>query len=188
MPELKRAYSVLRQGAGPDDAVVALDYDQRLLRRKRLSTSGADVLVDLPEATSLDDGDALVLEGGGQVAVQAAPEPLIEVRAENLPRIAWHIGNRHAPCEILPDALRLRRDKVLARMLEQLGAEVREISAPFRPEGGAYGHGRTFGHDHAHFHGDETGHVDGHDHAHTHDHTHTHTHQHTHTHGAGDGQ
>ena len=33
-------------------------------------------------------------------------------------------------------------------MLARLGAAVRPVEAPFRPEGGAYGHGRTHGHHH----------------------------------------
>jgi len=37
-------------------------------------------------------------------------------------------------------------------MLEQLGATVVDFDGPFTPEGGAYGHGRTMGHDHSHSH------------------------------------
>ena len=33
-------------------------------------------------------------------------------------------------------------------MLEGLGASVEHVTAPFTPEGGAYGHGRTHGHEH----------------------------------------
>ena len=33
-------------------------------------------------------------------------------------------------------------------MLARLGAALRPVMAPFRPEGGAYGHGRTHGHHH----------------------------------------
>ena len=44
----------------------------------------------------------------------------------------------------------IRRDHVLEAMLRGLGAELAPVIAPFRPEGGAYGHGRTMGHDHAH--------------------------------------
>ena len=33
-------------------------------------------------------------------------------------------------------------------MLEGLGASVTQVTAPFTPEGGAYGHGRTHGHEH----------------------------------------
>ncbi|HAC48492.1 MAG TPA: urease accessory protein UreE, partial [Sulfitobacter sp.] len=67
---------------------------------------------------------------------------LLEVTGPDLPRIAWHIGNRHTPCQIDADRLVIQRDHVIAKMLGQIGAATREITAPFRPEGGAYGHGR----------------------------------------------
>lgn len=166
MADIRRAVHVLRGAAQAGDPELSLSYEQRLLRRRRMQTPIGDILVDLAEVTSLEAGDALGLEGGGQIAIAAAPEPLIEARGPNLARLAWHVGNRHAPCQILPEALRLREDPVLARMLEQLGAEVRRIEAPFLPEGGAYGHGRTFGHSH--------GPADsaGHNHDHSHDHSH----------------
>jgi urease accessory protein len=70
------------------------------------------------------------------------------VRHDNLPRIAWHVGNRHTPCQIAADHILIRDDAVLKAMLEQLNAMVTSLTAPFMPEGGAYGHGRTHGHEH----------------------------------------
>ncbi|MEM9145671.1 MAG: urease accessory protein UreE [Pseudomonadota bacterium] len=132
-----------------------LPYAERYRRRGRLTTvSGEDILLDLPEATELAHGVALVLEDGRRVAVEAAAEPLAEVRAEvraagaSLARLAWHVGNRHTPCQIEPDRLLIQRDHVLEAMLAGLGATLRYIEAPFSPEGGAYGHGRTHGHSH----------------------------------------
>ncbi len=78
----------------------------------------------------------------------AAEEPLIEITGPDLPRLAWHIGNRHMPCQIEPDRLLIQRDHVIRDMLEKLGATLRNVSERFTPEGGAYGHGRT--HSHAH--------------------------------------
>ena len=153
-------------GPAPDAADwIALDYEGRLLRRRRLvSAGGRAFLVDLPETVSLDEGDAFLLDDGAAVAVRAAPEPLLSVTGD-LPRLAWHIGNRHTPCRIEADRLLIRRDHVLARMLAGLGAAVAEVEGPFRPEGGAYGHGRTFGHDHGPGHGHALGHAHGgHDH------------------------
>jgi urease accessory protein len=137
---------------------VVLDFDARHRRRIVMhGEAGLDFLLDLPEAVALADGDGLCLEDGGLVSVKAAPERLIEVRAgEGIPlvRLAWHLGNRHLPTEILRDALRIREDHVILDMLRKLGAETAIIEAPFNPEGGAYGHGRTHGHDHgAHDHG-----------------------------------
>lgn len=152
---------------------VALSYDARLLRRRRVETSaGAAVLVDLPQTVGLEHGDALVLEDGGFVEICAAEEELLEVSGAGLHRLAWHIGNRHAPCQIEDARLLIQRDKVLRRMLEGLGATLRDVVEPFTPEGGAYGHGRTMGHSHGDIHGQ------GHDHHHSHDHDHSHSHEH----------
>ncbi|WP_380058526.1 urease accessory protein UreE [Falsihalocynthiibacter sp. SS001] len=137
---------------------IALPYEGRLLRRKRLQTSaGRIVLLDLEKVTNLEHGGALALEDGSFARIEAAPEAVLVVTGENLPRIAWHIGNRHTPCQIEANHLIIQQDHVLAKMLVQLGAKVEEMMRPFNPEGGAYGHGRTFGHshgpaDHAHEH------------------------------------
>jgi urease accessory protein len=161
----------------PKDRVV-LDYDARFLRRKVLTTeSGARLLVDLPQTTSLDQGGVLLLEGGGEISVVAAPEDLLEITAEkkgDLVRLAWHIGNRHTPCQITPERLLIQRDHVIRAMLMQLGATVTEVTESFTPEGGAYGHGRTHSHDHGHTH--------GHDHSHEHEHSHDHAKGHSHEH------
>jgi urease accessory protein len=125
----------------PADSVV-LDYGDR--HRRRVSMRGLKgllFLLDLPTAAGLHGGDALVLEDGRLIEVVAAPEPLLEIRCSNtlhLARVAWHLGNRHVPTQLLPAMLRVRRDHVIAEMAQLLGAQVTEIQAPFDPEGGAY--------------------------------------------------
>lgn len=134
-------------------ATVTLDYEGRFLRRKVLRLDdGRSLLVDLAKTTSLDHGGVLLLDTREEIAVLAAPEPLYEVTGENLPRIAWHIGNRHTPCQIEADRLLIQRDHVIADMLARIGAKTREVVEPFTPEGGAYGHGRTHSHEHGHTH------------------------------------
>ena len=127
---------------------VTLDYEARFLRRKRLvSDNGEAFLVELAETRSVNHGEGFRLDDGRIILVQAAPEPLLVVWHNNLPRIAWHVGNRHTPCQIAADHILIRDDSVLKAMLEQLGATVTPLTAPFLPEGGAYGHGRTHGHE-----------------------------------------
>jgi urease accessory protein len=135
---------------GEPFATVTLAYDDRHRRRLRLLTDGGlPFLLDLPDARALRDGDRLVLDDGRLVLVQAAPEAVLEVRASDpaaLARIAWHLGNRHTPTQILDGGLRIRADYVLEHLLvEHLGAEVARATAPFDPEGGAYG---AHGHEH----------------------------------------
>jgi urease accessory protein len=134
------------QGA-PDRCV--LTFEERFLRRKVLQTeTGKQFLVDLAHTESLNHGDAFELGSSGLIEVVAAEEPLLEVTGPDLVRLAWHIGNRHCPCQIAPERLLIQHDHVIRDMLAQLGARVREVNEPFTPEGGAYGHGRT--HSHAH--------------------------------------
>lgn len=176
---------------------VVLDFDDRHRRRMAMTgTRGLEFLLDLEEAVALRGGDALVLEDGRLIEVVAAPEPLVEIRGadpHHLVRIAWHLGNRHLPTQIVGKGLRIRRDHVIEDMVRGLGARVIVIEAPFDPEGGAYAGGGHAGHDHGHVHhahGHNSHHKHGHDHAHhdhhdhdKHDHDHHHGHSHAHDHG-----
>jgi urease accessory protein len=182
----------------PADTVV-LDFDDRHRRRMAMTgTRGFEFLLDLENAVALRGGDALVLDDGRLIEVVAAAEPLVEIRGadpHHLIRVAWHLGNRHLPTQIMPKGLRIRRDHVIEEMVKGLGARVIEIEAPFDPEGGAYaagGHGAhdDHGHDrhHDHAHHDHAGHDHSHDHGH-HDHGHDehgahehHDHSHAHDH------
>lgn len=152
---MKRFTAVVPAGrfdpASASDRVV-LDYDARHRRRIVLyGEAGTVVLLDLSEAAHLRDGDALQGEDESLVLVAAAPERLVEIRAASqaeLIRIAWHLGNRHLPTQLLPDTLRIRTDHVIEEMVRGLGGTVTAIEAPFDPEGGAYGHGAVQGHSH----------------------------------------
>ena len=133
---------------------VTLDFEARHRRRIRLKTDqGEDVLLDLPQAVAMADGDGLQLDDGRLLKVQAAAELVVEVRhkdSNQLMRLAWHLGNRHLPTEIRGRVLRIRADHVIEEMLHRLGAHLVNVRAPFQPEGGAYSdHGRHHEHDHS---------------------------------------
>jgi urease accessory protein len=158
-----RATAVVRKAAVKPDRVadtVVLDHDGRHRRRVALKGEGGlDFLLDLAKAAALADGDAVRLEDGRLVEVRAAPQALIEIRAENplrLMRVAWHIGNRHTPAEIGADAIWIEDDHVLAEMVRGQGCTATPVERPFRPERGAYepdcGHDHGDAH-HAHHHG-----------------------------------
>jgi urease accessory protein len=179
----------------PADTVV-LGFDDRHRRRMAMTgTRGLEFLLDLENAVVLRGGDALVLDDGRLIEVVAAPEPLVEIRGNDphhLVRVAWHLGNRHLPTQIMAKALRIRRDHVIEAMVKGLGARVIEIEAPFDPEGGAYaGDGHAHApdpHDHGassndhgdHHHDDHHHHHDGHHHDEHCDHDHDHGHSHAH--------
>ena len=149
-----------RTAGDPPTATVTLTFDDRFRRRVKLTDDqGEDFLLDLGEARRLDDGDILALEGGGGITVIAAPEPVIDIQCaspSHAARIAWHLGNRHTPVQILENgAMRIRRDHVLKEMARKLGAVAVERSAPFSPERGAYDDGgarNDHHHDHHHHH------------------------------------
>ncbi|MGR3511165.1 MAG: urease accessory protein UreE [Paracoccaceae bacterium] len=126
-----------------------LSYDDRFIRRKRLTCEGGlSFVCDLEKTVSLNAGEAFELSDGRFVEIVAAAEPLYHVTGDDLARLAWHVGNRHTPCQIEAGGLFIQQDKVIGHMLEHLGATLSEVVRPFTPEGGAYGHGRT--HSHAH--------------------------------------
>ena len=115
-----RADSVLPSGtwdAAAEVDRVLIDFDRRHRRRILLRTErGREVLLDLPQAARLRDGDGLGLATGGVVRVCAKAEPLLEIHAHDageMVRIAWHLGNRHLPVQLLGDRIRIRADHVI---------------------------------------------------------------------------
>jgi urease accessory protein len=168
---MPRATSVLAAADRQDRPVidtVILDYAQRSARKITVSgIKGGVIEIDLRQPVRLRTDDILVLDDGGLVEVVAAPEPLVEARAGDmagLSRLAWHLGDRHVPVQLLPNRIRARSEAAIEALLQSLGAKVTTIEAPFEPEGGAY----------------ESSHR--HDHAHDHDHGHSHGHGHHHDH------
>ena len=154
---------------------IVLNADQRRVQSAHLTgVKGTHIGLMLPEPVMLRNGDAFELDDGSFVDIVIEAEPLIEVRGRDLvhlAKLAWHLGDRHVPVQILTNRLRLRRDTAIETLLANLGARVTPIEAPFDPEGGAYAAAARHHHDHHH----------GHDHGHGHDHD-THGHHH-HGHG-----
>jgi len=152
-------------------ASVALDWDVRQKSRfEAVDSRGRRLGVFLPRGQVVRGGDVLVAEDGSLVRVEAAPQPVLVVRAPPTPdapfalmRAAYHLGNRHVPLELRHDRLQLEPDPVLADLLRQMGLLVIDAHAPFEPEGGAYEGGG---------HGSAAGHRDVHGGAHAHDHGH----------------
>jgi urease accessory protein len=138
--------------------VVRLDYDRRTRRRIALTAAGGlSFLLDLAKTPVLAAGDGIRLEDGRIVAVEAAPERLLEIACTDdraLACIAWHLGNRHLATEIGARVVYIREDHVIADMARGLGAEVRSVERPFNPERGAYSQGAGHSHGHHHHHGD----------------------------------
>ena len=72
------------------DMQVTLEFEARFLRRKRMMTDcGTAFMVDLAETVSLGAGDAFLLDDGRQIIIQAAAEPVVEIRHKNLAKILF---------------------------------------------------------------------------------------------------
>jgi urease accessory protein len=148
--------SAAERGKRPVIDTVILDYIQRSAQTMTATgLKGGRFEIALAQATRLRTDDALLLEDGSLVEVVAAPEPLIEARAGDvagLARLAWHLGDRHIPVQMLPNRIRTRREPGVEDLLKSLGAKLALIEAPFEPEGGAYD-SHAHDHDHGHAHG-----------------------------------
>jgi urease accessory protein len=167
---MPRAFAVLAATHRHDRPVVdtvILDYTQRSAQKLTVTgVKGASIKIDMDEPVRLRTDDLLVLDDGSLVEVVMAPEPLIEARVADiaaLARLAWHLGDRHVPVQVLANRIRAQRDPTIETLLKSLGATLTMIEAPFEPEGGAYA--SSHGHDHDHDH-DQQGHSHGHHHDH----------------------
>ncbi len=143
---MRRLIMVAKAGEWPDkDDVdsVTLGFDDRHRRRLRLTTeAGENVLLDLTKPQPLDDGDGLAIENNeGWIRIKAAPEDVLEVKGQDFAhtmRLAWTLGNRHLPIQILEEGqLRLRYDHVIEEMLSSLGVTAVREKAPFVPDSSA---------------------------------------------------
>lgn len=167
MPRVTSVFAAADRHDRPIIDTVILDYAQRSAQKITVTgLKGGIFEIDLHQPPRLRTDDLLALDDGTLVEVVAAPETLIEVRAADvaaLSRLAWHLGDRHVPVQVLANRIRAQRDAGVEALLKALGAKVALIEAPFEPEGGAYAtsHGHDHDHDHAHDH---------HGHGHTHDH------------------
>ncbi|MBS7702553.1 urease accessory protein UreE [Chelatococcus asaccharovorans] len=182
---MTKATGIVRKAAVKADRIVdtvTLDHIARDNPPADLTAeAGLNVHLHLPEGSQLNDGDAFKLEDGKLVAVKAADEKLIEVKAENplrLMRVLWHLGQNHTAVEVTNDAIYVAQDDAVAELIRGQGCSLVSVERPFRPERAIAGHDcghDHHGHHHGHAHHDHHGH-EHHGHAH-HEHAH-------HDHGA----
>ena len=128
---------------------LTLPWERRGVTRQRVRLDdGREAGVFLPRGEILRGGDRLATVSGEIVAVVAAPQPVMVVRAADpraLASAAYHLGNRHVAVEVGEGWLKLERDHVLREMLEGLGVSVEDATLPFEPEAGAYSQGHAHG-------------------------------------------
>ena len=136
-------------GVASDKDFIELSYDERFLRRKKLTSyNGIEFLVDLKNTISIKKDDMFKLDSGLLINVRYKIEELLEIKCNNLMHLIWHIGNRHIPCQIEENRILIQNDKVIEEMILRLNGQTKVVLEAFDPEGGAYGIGRTHGHRH----------------------------------------
>src|SRR3954467_11332868 len=137
------------------DSVILNSGQRRLQTGLFTGVNGTQIGAMLPEPVLLRNGDALELDDRSIVDVVIEPEPLVEIRGHDLThlaRLAWHLGDRHVPVQVLNNRLRMRPDPALEALLQKLDARLTPIEAPFDSEGGAYTARAAHDHDHDHGH------------------------------------
>jgi urease accessory protein len=136
-----RASAIVRKAAVKPDRIADtawLDHQAREGRPGEVrSHGGIEFVLGLGKTAGLNDGDAVKLEDGRLIQIRAAPESLLEIRAENsarLMRLAWHLGQRHATAEITAEAIYVEDDPALAELARGQGCSVAPMTRAFRPE------------------------------------------------------
>ncbi|GIX21870.1 MAG: urease accessory protein UreE [Gammaproteobacteria bacterium] len=132
----------LERGAAAAHTTLTLAQAERARSRGRVRLDdGRSAMLHLPRGTLLRDGDVLGSDDGLRVRVVAAAEAVSTVPAadaEQLARLAYHLGNRHVPLQIGAGWLRYAADDVLDDMVRRLGGDPRREQAPFEPESGPW--------------------------------------------------
>jgi len=139
MIEIKNKIQGIPNAPVTERIELPLELRQKRWLRARL-VSGEEVSLRLPRGAILRGGDLLSADGR-VIEVVAVPEKIAHAEcatAEELTRLAYHLGNRHVPVQIGKGFLRLLADPVLEDMLHRQGAKLVHMEAPFEPEAGAY--------------------------------------------------
>ena len=147
---------------------ISLDWDQRQRSRLNgLNSNDEPVALFLQRGKVLRGGDVMVSEQGELLKIISTPQSVLKITScaihgspLDLPRAAYHLGNRHIPIEIQGTHLLMEHDHVIEEMLKNMGLIVEKCELPFEPEAGAYEHasGHHVHHDHEHDHPHDHGH------------------------------
>jgi urease accessory protein len=132
------------QGDRPIVDRLSLTWDERQKSRQKLQTAaGRELALALPTGTRLQAGD-LLPTADGWIEVCLAPENVLLIRPRTLQEtafVAYQVGNRHLPLEIIDDGLKTLYEPVLAAYLSQQGIPVEQAHLPFTPISATSGHG-----------------------------------------------
>ena len=121
---------------------VALGWEDRLRSRQRVkSDAGTEIGIALPTGQALAEGDVLFEDGERVVAVSTVPEDVLVLyadSAEELARIAYQVGNRHAPVAVEKERVLTPYDGVIEEYFKKLGVRCGRTIEPFTHGFGAF--------------------------------------------------
>ena len=118
--------------------------ERRILRGKRLTDCGQEIILQLPREGKLNDGDILLTnESNFYVEIIAKIENLLEISSDSKVEIiktAYHLGNRHVEVEIEEDILLTKHEYEIENMLKNFNVDIVNTQKKFFPERGAHSH------------------------------------------------
>ncbi|MBT3351860.1 MAG: urease accessory protein UreE [Nitrospinaceae bacterium] len=121
---------------------VVLGWEDRLRSRQRVkSDAGTEIGIALPTGQPLAEGDVLFEDDERVVVVSAVPEDVLALyadSAEELARIAYQVGNRHAPVSVGKERVLTPYDSVIEEYFRKIGVRCERVTEPFTHEFGVH--------------------------------------------------
>lgn len=121
---------------------VPLGWEDRLRSRQRvISDRGTELGIALPTGQALRDGDILFQDPDRVITVATIPEEVLALYPAgkmSLGRIAYQVGNRHAPISVKADRVLTPYDSVLEEYFRKMGVRCEKVSEPFTHDFGQF--------------------------------------------------
>ena len=121
---------------------ISLGWSDRLRSRQRVMTDGGtEIGVALPTGQALHEDDILYEDGERVIAVATVAEDVLALYSRtpvDLGRIAYQVGNRHAPVMIEDDRVLTPYDSVLEEYFQKIGVRCERTTEPFTHDFGAF--------------------------------------------------
>src|SRR5215510_12422641 len=143
---MQRIDHIVRAEAKKDQPVVdtvSMTWEERQKSRQKLRTAhGQEIALALPTGTRLYAGDLLSI-AEGWIEVHLALGDMLLIRPRSLWEaafVAYQIGNRHLPLEIVEEGLQTLYEPVLAAYVSQQAIPAEQAQRPFTPVSATSGH------------------------------------------------
>lgn len=123
---------------------VPMGWEDRLRSRQRATTDhGTELGIGLPTGQAMHEGDVLHEDDERVVVVATVPEDVLVLRpgsSVEMGRVAFQVGNRHAPIQVKEDRILTPYDHVVEEYFRKMGVRCERAKEPFTHDFGAYHH------------------------------------------------